>query len=128
MPLKGGSSDKLGNYYEGLWTVNCFLRIINGDFDVIRLEPPGQEGDGVEFWLEKSEEPVFAPKNPVNDDDYKDELAQILDEENPDTISTSVNTSKQYHYYQVKRQKTSAGKWSLADLNTAGILNRYSNN
>src|SRR4051812_14073380 len=51
MTLPGGTSDKLGNRYEGRWTVRCMLRILDETADSIRLEPPGVEGEGVEFWL-----------------------------------------------------------------------------
>lgn len=52
MPLPGGAADKLGNKYEAAWTVGCLLEILRGRWDAIRIEPPGPEGDGVEFWLE----------------------------------------------------------------------------
>ena len=49
MPLPGGASDKVGNRYELLWTVNCMLRVMQDDATSIRLEPPGEEGEGIEF-------------------------------------------------------------------------------
>jgi hypothetical protein len=51
MPLPGGATDKFGNRYEGLWTVACMIRVIDEKVDSICLEPPGTEGEGVEFWL-----------------------------------------------------------------------------
>lgn len=54
MPLPGGATDKFGNRYEGLWTVNCMIRVMDEKADSIRLEPPGKEGEGVEFWLSKA--------------------------------------------------------------------------
>jgi hypothetical protein len=54
MPLTGGATDKFGNRYEGLWTVRCLLEILDERADAIRLEPPGDEGDGAEFWFDKN--------------------------------------------------------------------------
>lgn len=51
MPLAGGATDKIGNRYEGRWTVYCMIDVMDEKADSIRLEPPGQEGEGVEFWL-----------------------------------------------------------------------------
>lgn len=53
MPLRGGQADKFGNRYEGRWTVFALLEVLEGKFDSIRLEPPGNAGDGAEFWLRK---------------------------------------------------------------------------
>ncbi len=53
MPLPGGQTDKFGNRYEGRWTVFALLEVLEGKFDSLRLEPPGDAGDGVEFWLRK---------------------------------------------------------------------------
>lgn len=53
MPLPGGAADKFGNRYEGRWTVACMIEVIDEKADSIRLEPPGEEGKGVEFWLAK---------------------------------------------------------------------------
>jgi len=50
MPLPGGPSDKAGNRYEARWTVACMARVLRGEYDSIRLEPPGPEGQGIEFW------------------------------------------------------------------------------
>jgi len=51
MPLPGGATDKLGNRYEGRWTVNCIADVLDERAISIRLEPPGAEGEGVEFYL-----------------------------------------------------------------------------
>lgn len=51
MPLHGGGSDKFGNRYEGRWTVFQMAKVLDEKVDSIRLEPPGKEGDGAEFWL-----------------------------------------------------------------------------
>jgi hypothetical protein len=53
MPLPGGATDKFGNRYEGRWTVACMIDVMDERADSIRLEPPGQEGEGVEFWLRR---------------------------------------------------------------------------
>jgi tetratricopeptide (TPR) repeat protein len=47
MPLPGGASDKAGNRYELLWTVDRLVDIVLGQATSIRLEPPGL--DGIEF-------------------------------------------------------------------------------
>ena len=54
MPLSGGATDKFGNRYEGLWTVDRMIDVIDESADSIRLEPLGEEGDGIEFWLDKN--------------------------------------------------------------------------
>ncbi|MBV6506852.1 MAG: hypothetical protein ILNGONEN_02436 [Syntrophorhabdaceae bacterium] len=51
MPLPGGAANKFGNRYEGIWTVRCMLDVMAARAGSIRLEPPGADGDGVEFWL-----------------------------------------------------------------------------
>lgn len=51
MPTRGGASDKLGNRFEGRWTARCTLEVLREEAEAIRLEPPGQEGDGVEFYV-----------------------------------------------------------------------------
>lgn len=51
MPLPGGATDKFGNRYEGRWTVACMIDVMDERADSIRLEPPGKEGEGVEFWF-----------------------------------------------------------------------------
>jgi hypothetical protein len=51
MPLSGGATDKFGNRYEGRWTVFCMIAVMDESADSIRLEPPGEEGEGVEFWF-----------------------------------------------------------------------------
>ena len=53
MPLPGGASDKFGSRYEGRWTVQCMLDVLDEKADSIRLEPPGPGGDGVEFWVNR---------------------------------------------------------------------------
>jgi hypothetical protein len=55
MPLPGGATDKFGNRYEGHWTVNCMIDVMNERVDAIRLEPPGVEGEGIEFWVRRGD-------------------------------------------------------------------------
>src|SRR5258708_31605057 len=48
MPRAGGESDKLGNRYEGWWTVHNLLDVLAGD--AMSLEPEAyEESKGVEF-------------------------------------------------------------------------------
>ena len=49
MPLAGGPSDKAGNRYELIWTAMCMIHIMRGEAKSIHLEPPGSEGEGIEF-------------------------------------------------------------------------------
>jgi len=53
MPLCGGASAKYGDRYEGKWTVYCLARVMEEDACEIRLEDPGAEGEGCEFWLKR---------------------------------------------------------------------------
>ena len=53
MPLPGGAAEKFGNRYEGRWTVACLLDVMDQKADAIRLEPPGAEEQGFEFWITK---------------------------------------------------------------------------
>jgi hypothetical protein len=55
MPLSGGDADKVGNRYEVLWTVACMAEVMEERAESIRLEPPGKEGEGAEFWLRKGD-------------------------------------------------------------------------
>lgn len=50
--LSGGVADKLGNRYEGWWTVwRGVVPVLRGLYDAITVEPIGEAGDGVEFRL-----------------------------------------------------------------------------
>jgi hypothetical protein len=51
MPLPGGASDKIGNRYEARWVADRILDVLEGKFDIMRLEPPGSEEKGFEFYL-----------------------------------------------------------------------------
>ena len=53
MPLPGGPAEKFGNRYEGRWIVACLLDVLDERADSIRLEPPGPEEQGFEFWITK---------------------------------------------------------------------------
>ena len=55
MPLPGGPSGKYGIQYETYWTVNCILDVMDEKADMIRLEPPGTEGEGFEFWVQSGD-------------------------------------------------------------------------
>ena len=49
MPLPGGASAKVGLRYELLWTAYCLTKVMSGEYESIRFEPPGPEGEGIEF-------------------------------------------------------------------------------
>ncbi|MDB9527924.1 hypothetical protein PN498_18165 [Oscillatoria sp. CS-180] len=49
MPLSGGEADKLGNRYEGRWTVFSMIDVMEEKADSIRLEQPGE--DAFEFFV-----------------------------------------------------------------------------
>ncbi len=49
MPRPGGEADKLGNRYEGLWTVDAALDLIDGEYIDLTVEAVGDEAAGVEF-------------------------------------------------------------------------------
>ena len=51
MPLPGGAAAKFGDRYEGRWTLTALADILDERAQLIRLEPPGNEGEGVEFSL-----------------------------------------------------------------------------
>jgi hypothetical protein len=48
-PRRGGKTDKVGNRYEGRWTVRQVLDILQGAALAITIEPIGEIGEGVEF-------------------------------------------------------------------------------
>ena len=43
MTLPSGPANKLGNLYEKWWTVSECVRMLHGDTEAIRIEPPGVE-------------------------------------------------------------------------------------
>jgi hypothetical protein len=48
-PRAGGEADKLGNHYEGAWTVWQILQVLAGRIDSVVVEPLGDIGNGIEF-------------------------------------------------------------------------------
>ncbi|MEU3597213.1 ATP-binding protein [Streptomyces sp. NPDC006798] len=48
-PRPGGEADKLGNRYEGIWTIRHALYVLLGQGESITLEPDGVLGEGAEF-------------------------------------------------------------------------------
>jgi hypothetical protein len=53
-PRPGGEADKIGNRYEGAWTVARLLDVLGGQAKSVRVEPLGDIGKGIEFVLERS--------------------------------------------------------------------------
>ena len=49
MPRPGGESDKFGNRYESLWSVDAILDLIEGEYISLTFEPLGDEAAGIEF-------------------------------------------------------------------------------
>ena len=49
MPRRGGEADKFGNRYEGLWTVDAVLDLIDEDYVALEVERVGEEAGGIEF-------------------------------------------------------------------------------
>jgi len=49
MPRSGGESDKLGNRYEGIWTVGRLLELAAAETAAVTVEPFGEDSLGVEF-------------------------------------------------------------------------------
>lgn len=57
VPSSGGASDKYGNRYEGYWTVDCIIEVLDNRADLIYLEPQGIEG--IEFYLKKNDTIIY---------------------------------------------------------------------
>ena len=55
MPRRGPASAKYGDRYEGKWTVYCLTQLLAEEANEIRLEDPGPEGEGCEFWLKRAD-------------------------------------------------------------------------
>lgn len=51
-PQPGGAADKAGNEYEEWWTLFRLADLLDGRATRMRLEPPGDEGEGAEFWID----------------------------------------------------------------------------
>jgi len=50
MPRTGGEADKLGNRYEGIWTISQLLEMLSGQLNSLTVEPlDPQESRGIEF-------------------------------------------------------------------------------
>jgi hypothetical protein len=47
----GGPADKLGNKYEGLFTVKFLLKLIDEEVSSIIIEPVGEDEEGVDLWV-----------------------------------------------------------------------------
>jgi hypothetical protein len=47
--LPGGPADKVGNQYEHWWTARVVGELLRGAVHMLRLEPPGTGGEGIEF-------------------------------------------------------------------------------
>ena len=54
MPRRGGEAAQRGFLYQSLWTVNAALDVIDGEFSDLILEPPGEDGLGIDFILTES--------------------------------------------------------------------------
>lgn len=59
-PRTGGEADKIGNRYEGSWTVARLLDVLLGNIDWVRIEPLGDLGKGAEFVLKRADGPIEA--------------------------------------------------------------------
>lgn len=57
MALPGGPASKFGQRYEGRWTVNAFLQVLDEEASSIRLETPGE--DFAEFVLQVAAETQY---------------------------------------------------------------------
>jgi len=52
---KSGRADKLGNKYEGLFTVKFLLKLIEEEASSITIEPVGDEEEGVDLWVKNKD-------------------------------------------------------------------------
>ena len=57
MTLPGGPAAKLGHMYEKWWTLSELVRMLRGETDSLRIEPPGL--DGVEFVVKSGNQQEF---------------------------------------------------------------------
>ena len=57
MTRSGGAAAKLGLRYEKCWTLSELVRMLRGETDSLRLEPPG--ADGVEFIVKAGRQQEF---------------------------------------------------------------------
>jgi hypothetical protein len=54
MSRRGGEAGKLGNRYEGIWTVDAMLDVLSGDANAITVEPL-DDPLGIEFELQRTD-------------------------------------------------------------------------
>jgi hypothetical protein len=47
----GGRADKLGNEFERLWIVRHLIELVAGKAMAVRIEPPGDDERGTDFWV-----------------------------------------------------------------------------
>ncbi|MFJ2862591.1 hypothetical protein [Kitasatospora sp. NPDC087314] len=52
MAMAGGAADKLPNRYEHWWTALQIGQLLRGEASSMRLEPPGDAGEGIEFEIQ----------------------------------------------------------------------------
>ena len=57
MTLAGGAAAKFGNRFEKLWTLSELARMLRGETDSLRIEPPGMAG--VEFVVQAGAQQEF---------------------------------------------------------------------
>src|SRR5258708_36375161 len=57
MPRPGGESDKLGNRYEGIWTIGRLLELASGQSAYVTVEPINDE-IGIEFIVKHNDSAV----------------------------------------------------------------------
>lgn len=94
MPLPGGAAAKYGDRYEGKWTAYCLAQVMAESILEIRLEDPGIEGEGCEFWLKKKEH----------------------------TRKGTLKYHEITEYHQVKRQHATPRAWTMSELKKEGVL------
>lgn len=54
MALAGGIADKMGNAYERAWTAAVMLDLLRTEDGTFCLEPLGDEGTGIEFYVQRA--------------------------------------------------------------------------
>lgn len=52
---KGGRSDKEGNTYENFYLGKQLLRLVEGKNESVEVEPLGDEGQGVEYFVTRAD-------------------------------------------------------------------------
>jgi len=148
MPLPGGAADKVGIRYESLWTVNCMIDVMDESADSIRLEPPGEEGDGIEFWLDKNTNREYHQVKRQNiqgrwtlkDLESKKILShfrkKLNDEQNANCLFVSMNSAYQLEeladrarssesWSEFQREFLKAKQWKESFCKLCGYWSRY---